>query len=210
MPGDLDGGEPVIDPLLGQPRMVDDPRISLAQGAAVLGKTVVQVRRLIAQGRLPRHGPANNFRPLLLSEVQALHAKGEPIPLKDAARKLSRSLEATRELVADGHLPLVPGTKSLVYPTDVAAIARAHSQSSIRRPTGPPGYLDTSQAARQLGLTGPYVSQLAAEDKLPATFQDGQWWFDPDQIELVRRARRARRDRAVHRRPMQRRGSTPL
>jgi hypothetical protein len=210
MTGDPDGSEPAIDPLLGQPRMVDDPRISLAQGAAVLGKTVVQIRRHITQGRLPRHGPANNFRPLLLSEVEALHAKGEPISLRDAARKLSRSLEATRELVADGHLPLVPGTKSLVYPADVAAVTRTYGQRPIRRPTAPPGYLDTKQAAHRLGLTGPYVSQLAAEEKLPATFQDGQWWFDPDQIELVRRARRARRDRAVHRRPMQRRGSTPL
>jgi hypothetical protein len=210
MTGDSDGGEPAVDPLLGQPRMVADPRISLGQGAAVLGKTVVQVRRLITLGRLPRHGPANNFRPLLPSEVEALHAKGEPISLKEAARKLSRSLAATRELVADGHLSLVPGTKSLVYPADVAVLARAPSQRSIRRPAGPPGYLDTKQAGHHLGLTGPYVSQLAAEEKLPAIFQDGQWWFDPDQIELVRRARRARRDRAVHRRPMQRRGSTPL
>ncbi|MEU4292095.1 hypothetical protein AB0E63_28050 [Kribbella sp. NPDC026596] len=210
MNGDNEAGEPPVDPLLGQPRMVDDPRISLSQGAEVLGKTLAQVRRYVAQGRLPRHGPANNFWPLLLSEVEALRAKGEPISLKDAARKLSRSLAATKELVADGHLPLVPGTKSPVYPADVAAIADTHSRWSIRRPSGPPGYVDSKQAAQILGLTGPYVTQLAAEEKLPAIFQDGQWWFDPDQIELVRRARRARRHRTVHRRPTQPRGSTSL
>jgi hypothetical protein len=92
---------------------------------------------------------------LLLSEVEALHAKGEPITLKDAARKVSRSLAATRDLVADGHLPLVPGTKSLVYPADVAAVTRTYGQRPIRRPTRPPGYLDTKQAAHQLRLTGP-------------------------------------------------------
>ncbi|MEJ1110881.1 MULTISPECIES: hypothetical protein [unclassified Kribbella] len=108
------------------------------------------------------------------------------------------------------NLPLVPGTKSLVYPADVAAITRTCAQRPIRRPVEPPGYVDTKHAAHHLGLTGPYVSQLAAEEKLPAIFQDGQWWFDPEQIELVRRARRARRDRVVHRRPMQRHGGTPL
>jgi hypothetical protein len=55
---------------------------------------------------------------LLLSEVEALHAKGEPITLKDAARKVSRSLAATRDLVADGHLPLVPArSRSSTRPT---------------------------------------------------------------------------------------------
>src|SRR3954451_6239545 len=111
---DEEGDELPVDPLLGQPRMVDDPRISIAQAAAVLGKKPAQVHRYIALGRLPRHGPANNGRPLLRSEVEALRDKGEPIPLKDAARRLGRSLRATRELMADGHLPLVPGTKSMI------------------------------------------------------------------------------------------------
>lgn len=41
---DADAGESV-DLLLGQPRMVDDPRISVAQAADVLGLSVVQVYR---------------------------------------------------------------------------------------------------------------------------------------------------------------------
>src|SRR4051794_21933185 len=99
-PGDLP-----VDRLLGQPRMVADPRISMAQGAVVLGKKPAQVHRFIALGRLPRHGPPNNGRPLLLSQVEALRDKGEPIPLKDAATLLGRSVRATLELVTDGHLP---------------------------------------------------------------------------------------------------------
>jgi hypothetical protein len=173
----------------------------LPQASVVLGKTVAQVHRFIGLGRLPRHGPPNNGRPLLLSEVEALHDKGEPIPLKDAARKLARSVEAVRELVADGHLPLVPGTKSMVYPADVAAITQQVASRPIRRPRGPDGYIDTKAAAIRLGLTGPYVAHLAAEEELNAVYQDGQWWFHPEHIELVRRARRARRDRTVHRRP---------
>jgi hypothetical protein len=204
---DEEPGERPVDPLLGQPRMVDDPRISIAQAAVVLGKKPAQVHRFIALGRLPRHGPANNGRPLLLSQVEALRDKGEPIPLTAAARELARSLRATLELVTDGHLPLVPGTKSMVYPADVAAITAARAQPPIRRPVGPAGYLNTKQAAERLGLTAIYVTQLAAEEKLPAVFQDRQWWFDPDRIEMIRRARRARRDRVVAR-TLRRRGTT--
>jgi hypothetical protein len=161
------------------PRLVDDPRISITQGAVVLGKKPAQVHRFVALGRLPRHGPASNGRPLLLSEVEALRDKGEPIPLKHAAHRLGRSLRATRELVTDGHLPLVPGTKSMIYPADLAAITAAKTQPPIRRPAGPPGYLNTKQTAERLGLTAIYVTQLAAEEKLPAVFQDRQWWFNP-------------------------------
>jgi hypothetical protein len=49
----------------------------------------------------------------VLSEVEALRDKGDPVPLKHAAHRLGRSLKATLELVADGHLPLVPGTMSV-------------------------------------------------------------------------------------------------
>lgn len=92
-------GEPPVDPLLGQPRMVNDPRISITQAAVVLGKKPAQVHRYVALGRLPRHGAAHNGRPLLLAEVEALRNKGEPIPLH-AAHRLGRSLRATLELVA--------------------------------------------------------------------------------------------------------------
>lgn len=75
-----DPGAVPVDPLLGQPRMVDDPRISVAQAVVVLRKKPAQVHRFIALGRLPRHRPATNGCPLLLSKVEALRDKGEPIP----------------------------------------------------------------------------------------------------------------------------------
>lgn len=205
-------GEVPIDPLLGQPRMVDDPRISIAQGAAVLGMTVAQVHRLIRLGRLPRHGPANNGRPLLLSEVTTLHAKGDPIPVKLAARMLHRSLESALELVAAGKLPLVPGTQTRVYRGDVAAILAAESAvkeaakkavkgrsgtPGRRRHRGPIGHLNSRQTAERLGITAIGVTQMAADERIPAVFQNGQWWFNPEHVEMIRRARQARRDRAV-------------
>jgi hypothetical protein len=90
--------------------------------------------------------------------------------------------------VAEGHLLLVPDTKSMVYPTDLAAITAAKTQPPIRRPAGLAGFLTTKQTAERLGLTTIYVSQ------------DRQWWFDPERIEMIRRARRARRDRVGARR----------
>jgi hypothetical protein len=128
--------------------------------------------------------------------------------LDEAASLLKRSLRSTRALVDEDRLPLVPGTKSMVYPADVAAIAAADSLPPIRQPVGPPGYLNTRQAAERLGLSGPYVAQMAAVGKLPAEFQDGQWWFDPERIEMVHRARQARRDRVVAR-PLRRSRKRP-
>ena len=176
-----------VDPLLGQPRMVDDPRISVAQGAVVLGKKPAQVHRYVALGRLPRHGPPNNGRPLLVSEVEALRDKGEPIPLKEAALRLGRSLKATLELVSDGHLPLVPGTKPMVYPSALTDLMAEKPEPPIRRPVGPPGFLDTKQTAERLGLTAIYVTQLAAGERLPAVFQDRQYCGNPSSPWLAAR-----------------------
>jgi hypothetical protein len=205
---DNDLGEVPMDPLLGQPRMVGDPRISIAQGAAALGKTVAQVHRLVKVGRLPRHGPANNGRPLLLSEVEALRDKGEPVPVTVAARILRRSLESVLELVAGGQLPMVPGTKARVYQADVDAIVatakkvrsakKAAKRARTRRPqVGPPGYLNSRQTAEKLGITAIGVTQMAADERIPAVFKNGRWWFDPERVEMICRARQARKDRTI-------------
>jgi hypothetical protein len=74
-----------VDPLLGQPRLVADPRVSIAQASVVLGKSPTLVRKMVGDGRIPRHSRPRNGRPLLLSEVEALRDKGDPIRLRDAA-----------------------------------------------------------------------------------------------------------------------------
>jgi hypothetical protein len=56
------GDEPPLDPLLGQPRMVSDPRISVAQAAQILGKTRAQVYRLVHARTATERGEPNKFR----------------------------------------------------------------------------------------------------------------------------------------------------
>jgi hypothetical protein len=51
-----------IDALLGEHLMVADPRISVGQAAAILGRPVAYVYRLIATGRLAAHGKKNSTR----------------------------------------------------------------------------------------------------------------------------------------------------
>jgi hypothetical protein len=186
-----------IDPLLGQPRMVADPRISVTQAAVVLDKTPAQVYWMIQLGQLQRRGDPNTRYGIALSDVHELRDKGEPIPIRQAARSLSCSVSTVLELVADGKLPLVAGTKSLVYPADVKAIAADVAVLPIRRPVGLSGYIDTAAAAKRLGLSESYVRQMAAEEKILGVFQHGRWWFDSAHIDMIHRARQARRLRAI-------------
>lgn len=132
------GDEP-LDPMLGQPRMVADPRISVDQAAQVLGKTSAQVTRMIKLGRLPRRGEPNKFRGLLLSDVLRCRNRGEPIDLGAAAKLLRCAKGDIRQLIADGKLALVPGTQRRVYETDVRELASAghHANAPVHQPHGP-------------------------------------------------------------------------
>jgi hypothetical protein len=192
-----DPGEPPVHPVLGQPRMVADPRISIAQAADVLGKTPQQVYRLIKLGRLHRRGEPGKFWGLLLSDVVRLRDKGEPLKLAQAAPRLGCSIAEVRELIADGKLPLVPGAKSLVYPSDVLATAKTLAKRRVGRPEAVAGQIDTAAVARRLGLSDSRVRQMAAAGKLPAMFVDRQWWYDSTRIDMIERVRRAQALRAV-------------
>ena len=77
------------------------------------------------------------------------------------------------------------------------AIAADVAGLRIRRPVGPSGYIGIAAAAKRLGLSESYVRQMAAAEKILAVFQDGQWWFDSAHIDMIHRARRARRLRAI-------------
>jgi predicted DNA-binding transcriptional regulator AlpA len=141
--------EPPIDPLLGQPRMVADPRISVAQAAEILGKTTERIYRLIQLGQLPRHGKPRKSRQLLLSDVLRLRGLGEPISIGQAARRLRGSPADVRRLIADGKLTLVPGSRRLLYPADVQRIARTWSPpASESQPSSPAGQVNTPAAGK--------------------------------------------------------------
>jgi hypothetical protein len=55
MPSERDraADDPVIDPVLGEPRMVADPRITADQAATILGTNRAHIYRMVDQGRLP-------------------------------------------------------------------------------------------------------------------------------------------------------------
>jgi hypothetical protein len=182
--------EQAFDPLLGQRRMVADPRISAAQAATVLGKTVEHVHRLMALGRLPRHGPPSTFWQLRLSDVERLRDRGEPIPLKEAARLLRCATDDVRTLIADGKLTAVPGSRRPVYLLEVQALAAALDlPPRPHRPLPPEDHVNTREAARMLGRSISRIRQLAAEGRIPAQRdENGNYWYKPDHLEMVRRA----------------------
>jgi hypothetical protein len=186
------GDEP-LDPLLGQPRMMADPRISVDQAAEVLGKTAAQVRRMITLGRLPRRGAPGKFRGLLLSDVLCCRQRGEPITFAAAAEILDCSKAQIRRLIADQRLALVPGTQRRVYENDVRQLAsrRPHpSRTGPPAPESPDGHIDTAAAAAILGASIRSTQRLAAAERIPA-YRDsaGRYWYRSEQLHLVRRAR---------------------
>jgi hypothetical protein len=165
--------------------------ISAAQAATILGKTVEHVHRLMALGRLPKHGPPNTFWQLRLSGVERLRDRGEPISLKEAARLLRCATDGIRKLIADGKLTAVPGSRRPVYVLEVQALAAAldlpprsrFSSASVAR-----GPRQHREAARMLGRSISRFRLLAAECRIPAQRdENGNYWYKPDQLEMMRR-----------------------
>jgi hypothetical protein len=188
-----DGGEePPLDALLGQPRMVSDPRISVAQAAQILGKTRAQVYRMVKLGRLRRRGEPNKFRGLLLSDVLQCRDRGEPIEVADAAKVLGGTASDVRRLIAEGKLTLVPGSQRLLYETDVRELSRTWTRPARAKPQPPPGpegHINTATAARLLGVSVSRTRHLASSERIPAHRDSmGRYWYRPGQLELVRRA----------------------
>jgi hypothetical protein len=181
-----------FDRLVGQQRMVADPRISTAQAATILGKTVEHVYRLMALGRLPTHGQPNTFWQLRLSDVERLRDRGEPIPLKEAARLLGCATDDVRKLIADGKLTAVAGSRRPVYLLEVQALAAAMdlpSRPAHPQPLPPKGHVSTREAAKILGRRISRTRQLAAEGRIPAQRdENGNYWYRPEQLEMVRHA----------------------
>jgi hypothetical protein len=95
-------------------------------------------------------------------------------------------------LIADGKLPLVPGTKTLVK-----AIAATSPSILPQKPQVPAGYVGTAAVTKRLVLSESYIRQMAADERLPAVSVSGRWWFDPDRIGMIERVRRAQVLRGV-------------
>jgi hypothetical protein len=136
-------GDVVVDPLLAEQRMVEDPRISADQAAPILNLEIAQVHRLMSLGRLPTHGRPGSARRLLLSEVVRLRDLEEPIALGEAARVLHCTIAEVRELLAAGQLTSQPTALRPVYRTQVEDLARTQELPPPRSRPGeePTGYV---------------------------------------------------------------------
>lgn len=183
-----------VDPLLGQPRMANDPRISPAQAAVVLGKPVAYVYRLMALGRLPTHGGSHSSRQLRLSEVEHHRALGDPIPLKEAARLLRCSTADVRKLIADGKLTGVHRSRRPVYLLEVQKLAAelgvpGRKRGRPRPDPMPAGYTHLRGAAKIPEVSLSTARRLAAQERIPAEHDTaGYWQFSIEKLDLIRRA----------------------
>lgn len=97
--GPLDRAE--LEALLGEPLMVDDPLITVAQAAAILGMRVDRVRDLITTGGLDTEGSlSSGRRRIRLSDVLRLAAEpAQRISVTAAAHLLGESGSTVRRLV---------------------------------------------------------------------------------------------------------------
>jgi excisionase family DNA binding protein len=115
---------PVGETVLGEPRVVGDPRITTAQAGVILKMTRQRVWNLIGRGDLPAYGPRNSARRLELSDVQQLATLGEPISVGEAARILHCPTDDVRALIQAGQLRGRPGSRYPVYRPEVEELAR--------------------------------------------------------------------------------------
>jgi hypothetical protein len=99
--------------------------------------------------------------------------------------------------MVDGKLAGVADSRRPDYLREVQALADAlkvpgHRQQSRRGPRPPAGYVTTKEAPRLLGRSPSRIRQLAAVSLIPAQRDEiGNYWYKPEQLEMVRRARLA-------------------
>ncbi|HWD83700.1 MAG TPA: helix-turn-helix domain-containing protein, partial [Kribbella sp.] len=131
--------------LLGEPLMVQDPLITTAQAAVLLGVPPQRVAGLVRAGHLPARSRAH--RRLLLSDV-IQSGLDRWMSVAEAGDVLGLGQTGVRRLVAAGLLP-AHGNELPLRRDDVEVLAR------LRR-----GWLTLSSAAVELGVDVEEIQQL--------------------------------------------------
>jgi hypothetical protein len=171
-----------------------DERISAATAAEILGIDRDKMYRLMAKGRIRTHGEPHTFNQLRRGDVEELCDLGEPIPLTEAARILRCSANDVRRLIDAGELRAVAKSKRPVFRHDVERYAENHPPQAgpPSPPPGREGQIRTPEAAKILGRSSSGTRSLAAAGKIPAEQdEDGIYWYVPERLQLVLRARAA-------------------
>lgn len=126
-----------------------------------------------------------------------------------AAALLECSPTTVGRLITIGELHRRPGRWPSLDRDEVEALAKRRleewlardqaltEREALRRRAGRPDdvheWLTVTQAAVQLGLSSDMVYKLARQERLPFTDSFGRRWFRADLVDLVARAREARK-----------------
>jgi hypothetical protein len=171
------------------PRDGADP-ISLREAARIVGLNEWTLRRYyFGTPDLPRlegaHRVIDRHDAVILARRLA-----KRVTVREAAVLLGYTQTGVRQLLRDRLLNRTPDASR---PIRVDQVERLLASG-----WGPPqhpaqvGRIDTAAAARLLGWSTSEVRQRARDERLPAVRDArGRWWFDPDQLAMVIRARRS-------------------
>jgi hypothetical protein len=196
-------GVPASETVVGEPRMVGDPRITTAQAGVLLKMTRQRVWNPTGRGDLPASGPRHSARRLTLPDVQRPAVLGAPIRGGQAARPPHCPTGDARALIRAGRLRQRPDRRYPVSRPQVEELARRSGVDARAGPIpfGPVGRMPTSAAARILGRSRQQTRALAAAGPIPAVrdHRGSYYWYRADQITPVARARQARQNRVISR-----------
>jgi hypothetical protein len=163
-------------------------RVSLREAAQIIGLTPSTLRRYyFGTPDLPRL-PGTHY----VISARAAHALARKyanrLTVPEAAAHLGTTHETVRQLLRDDTLPRTPDAHRPVRADQLDQILAAGWQ-----PPRDPAHderIPTRQAASMLGLSTSEVTERAGAGRLPAVRDPrGRWWFHPEQVAMVLRAR---------------------
>lgn len=134
-----------LSDLLGEPVMVDDPLITTAQAAVLLGVSPQRVAGLVRAGHLPARSRAH--RRLLLSDV-VQSGLDQWMSVAEAAEMLGLGLTGVRRMISAGLLS-AHGKELPLRRVDVEVLTRLRE-----------GWLTLSAAAQTLGVEVDEVQRM--------------------------------------------------
>jgi hypothetical protein len=165
-------------------------RVTLQEAARIAGVSITTLRtRYIGTSVMPRQKGARF--PVLRTDAEALGRRlRDRLTIREAAQRLGWTLVGVRRLLRAGELDRCRDRDRPVLAVSVQELL----DSGWRPPVDPAheGRVPTLVAARILGLSLPATRERAAQGRVPAARDArGGWWFRPDQLEAIARARRS-------------------
>lgn len=165
-------------------------RVTLQEAARITGVSFTTLRtRYLGTRDLPRQEGARFM--VRRDDAEALGRRlRDRLTIPGAAQQLDWTIVGVQRLLRGGELDRYPDRDRPV----LASSVRALLDSGWQPPIDPAheGRVPTREAATILGLSRDEARRRAREGRLPAV-QDarGAWWFRPEHLEAIARARRS-------------------